>query len=279
MSVKIIIDSAADVVPSLKDKFPVVPMVITFGTQEYIDGIDITYQEFYEKLVSSDVTPTTSQATPDRFMSVFDEIKKAGDSAVVLTMASQLSGTYQSAMIAATDYEDIYVVDSGSVAIGIGALAKYALSLVGEGMSAKGIYEEIEKVKNKVCIIAAVDTLEYLKRGGRLSKTAAVAGGLLNIKPLLLIEAGTINVIGKARGIKAATAQILTEIGKVGGVDFSRPYVLGYTGNDDSNLNNFIEENKEFWKDFQESSNATVIGSVIGTHAGPGAVATAFFRK
>lgn len=279
MSVKIVIDSAADVVSSLEGKFPVVPMVINFGTDEYIDGIDITHEEFYEKLVTSDVTPTTSQATPDRFMTVFDEIKAAGDSAVVLALASQFSGTYQSAMIAAAEYDDIYVVDSGSVTIGIGVLAGYAISLVEKGMSAKEIAEEIESVKDKVSIVAVVDTLEYLKRGGRLSKTAAIAGGLLNIKPLLSIEKGVINIIGKARGIKAATSQLLTEIEKVGGVDFSKPYVLAYTGNDDSNLNNFIEDNKDFWQGFEKSNHATVIGSVIGTHAGPGAVATAFFKK
>lgn len=279
MSVKIIIDSAADVVPSLNGKFPVVPMVINFGTDEYIDGIDITHEEFYDKLVSSDVTPTTSQATPDRFMTAFDKIKEAGDSAVVLTLASKFSGTYQSAMIAAADYDDIHIVDSGSVTIGIGVLASYALSLVEKGMTAKEIAEEIESVKDKVSVVAVVDTLEYLKRGGRLSKTAAIAGGLLNIKPLISIEDGAINVIGKARGIKAATNQLLTEIEKVGGVDFSMPYVLAYTGNDDTNLNNFIEDNKDFWQGFEKSNHATVIGSVIGTHAGPGAVATAFFKK
>lgn len=278
MSVKIIIDSSADVTLGCKNELPVVPMNITFGTTEYVAGIDIDHKEFYEKLVSSDVLPTTSQATPDRFMTEFDKIKEAGDSAVVLTLASQLSGTYQSARIAAAEYEDIYVIDSGSATIGIGVLADFALSLAKKGMSAKDIAIEVEKQKEKVCIIAMVDTLEYLKKGGRISKTAAVAGGLLNIKPILMVENGVINTIGKVRGIKAASNQLLTEIEKVGGIDFDKAYILGYTGNNEEILNNFFEDSKEHWKDFDYQKNATAIGSVIGTHAGPGAIAIAFFR-
>ena len=279
MNVRIIVDSTADLIPQIKDRLDVVPLTVHFGDQEYIDGVTITHKEFYEKLIECDTLPSTSQATPDSFSRVFEEVAKAGESAVVLTLSSKLSGTYQSAMIAAEDYEDVYVVDSASVAIGAGILAELALQLKDAGMDAKNIAATLEEEKKNVRIIAMVDTLEYLKRGGRVSKTVAFAGGLLNIKPVLSVVEGEIIMLGKARGSKQGNNLLVNEIEKAGGVDFDKPVLLGYSGLSDVLLQKYIEDSKALWAHSKHALNTTVIGSVIGTHAGPGAIAAAFFKK
>lgn len=279
MKVRIIVDSTADLIPEVKEKIIVVPMTVRFGDEEFIDGVTINHKEFYEKLVETDIMPTTSQATPAMFDEHFKRIAEAGESAVVLTLASKLSGTYQSAMLAASQYENIYVVDSGSVAIGSGILAELALQLADSGMNAKEIAEKLEQEKKRVLIVAMVDTLEYLKRGGRVSKTVAFAGGLLNIKPVLSVSDGEILMLGKARGSKQGNNLLVTEIEKAGGVDFTKPLLLGYTGLSDVLLQKYIEDSKALWEHSKTKLNTTAIGSVIGTHVGPGAVAVAFFKK
>lgn len=279
MNVRIIIDSTTDLVPALKSRVSVVPLTVHFGDQEYIDGVTITHRQFYEKLIECDTLPSTSQATPDAFDRVFAQVQAAGESAVVLTLSSKLSGTCQSAMIAAREYENIYVVDSETAAIGAGILAELALQLADSGMAAKDIAAKLEQEKKNIRIIAMVDTLEYLKRGGRVSKTVAFAGGLLNIKPVLSVVAGEIMMLGKARGSKQGNNLLVTEIEKAGGVDFDRPVLLGYTGLSDVLLQKYMEDSKALWAHSKTQLNTTVIGSVIGTHAGPGAIAAAFFRK
>ena len=279
MSVRIIIDSTADLAPELKGQVEIVPLTVNFGTEEFIDGITITHEEFYNKLIESDVLPTTSQATPAAFEKVFEEVAAAGDSAVVITLASQLSGTCQSARIAAEDYDNIYVVDSGSVTLGAGILAEYALRCADEGMDAARIADLLETKKEDICLIAMLDTLEYLKKGGRISAAVAFAGGLLNIKPVINVKDGVINMLGKARGSKQGNNLLMQEIGKAGGIDFSMPILLGYSGLSDSLLQKYIADSAALWQDGVDSLRYTSIGSVVGTHAGPGAIAAAFFRK
>lgn len=278
MSVKIIVDSTADLIDSVKERVTVVPLTIRFGDEEFIDGVTITHKKFYEKLVESDELPTTSQATPDNFERVYREVKQNGDSAVVITVASKLSGTYQSAIIAAEDYDNIYVVDSKTVAIASGILVDYALSLVDAGMTAEDIAKELEIAREDIRLVALVDTLEYLKKGGRISKTVAFAGGLLSIKPVISVEDGEIKMLGTARGSKQANNRLVTEIQEAGGVNFNRPILLGYTGLSDALLQKYIEDSAHLWEDNVEKLDTTIVGSVVGTHAGPGAVAVAFFK-
>ena len=279
MHVRIIVDSTTDLAPELKGQVIVVPLTVRFGTEEYIDGVTITHEEFYNKLVESDVLPTTSQATPAAFEAVFQEVAAAGDSAVVITVASQFSGTCQSARIAAEDYDNIYVVDSGSVTLGAGILTEYALRCACSGMEAAQIAELLEKKKEDICLIALLDTLEYLKKGGRISSAVAFAGGLLNIKPVINVKDGVIHMLGKARGSKQGNNLLVQEIGKAGGIDFSMPILLGYSGLSDVLLKKYIADSAPLWKNGVDSLRYTSIGSVVGTHAGPGAIAAAFFRK
>ncbi len=279
MCVKIIVDSTVDLMDGDAERVAVVPLTVCFGETEYVDGVTITHKEFYEKLVESDVLPTTSQATPAAFDKVFRQVAEAGDSAVVLTLASALSGTYQSALIAAEEYENIYVVDTGTVAIGSGILTRLALQLAERGLSARTLAEELERQKQDVCIVALVDTLEYLKKGGRISGAVAFAGGLLNIKPVLAVTQGEIQMLGKARGSKQGNNLLATHIREVGGVDFDRPVLLGYTGLTDVYLKKYIEDSAHLWAQSVESLPYRIVGSVIGTHTGPGVVAVAFFKN
>lgn len=279
MKTRIIVDSTADLFTELKSRVDVVQLTVHFGEEEYLDGVTIDHKTFYEKLIESDVLPTTSQTTPDSFIKEFQKIKENGDSAVVITISSKLSGTYQSAVIAAEDFDNIYIVDSGSAAIGSGILAERALKLADDGMNAREIAELLNEEKEKIVIIALFDTLEYLKKGGRISKTAAFAGSVLNIKPVLSVIDGEITVLGKARGSKMGNNLLVEEIEKVGGVDFEKPVLLGFTGLSDALLLKYIEDSKYLWEKGLMDIRYTAIGSVIGTHAGPGAIAAAFFKK
>ena len=281
MKIRIVIDSTADVSAEIKRQVTVVPLTILFGDEEYIDGVTINHKTFYKKLIESDVLPVTSQPTPDAFAKIYQEAKNAGDSVVVLTISSQLSGTYQSATLAAQDYpENVYIVDSKNVALASGILAEYAVQMANAGLSAKDIAQNLTEAREKVHLIAMLDTLEYLKRGGRISKTVAFAGSLLSIQPVICIRgtSGEIEVIGKARGSRQGNNLLVKEIEAAGGVDFTKPLMLGYTGLSDHLLQKYIEDSAALWQEHTKTLPVTVVGSVVGTHAGPGAVAVAFFK-
>ena len=279
MSVQIIVDSTVDMPERMKDRFRIVPLTVHFGAEEFIDGVTIDKHRFYERLVESDELPTTSQASPAAFDAIFSDVASMGDSAVVVTLASKFSGTYQSACIAAAEYDNIYVVDSKSAAIGSGILAEYALECADKGMDAKTIAETLEKKRDEICLIALLDTLEYLKKGGRISKTVAFAGGLLNIKPVITVVDGEIQVIGKARGSKQGNNLLVQKIHESGGIDFSLPILLGYTGLSDALLQKYVADSAALWRDHCGSLEQTLLCSVIGTHTGPGVVAVAFFKN
>lgn len=279
MKTQIITDSTADLLPQYRAKVVTVPLTVRFGTEEFSDGVTIDHKAFYEKLVECDTLPTTSQAGPNDFMSVLEPVTAAGDGAVIITLSSKLSGTWQSAVIASQEYENVYVVDSGSVAIGGGILVELAVRLAVEGLDAKTIAEKLEEAKSKIVVVALLDTLEYLKKGGRISKTAAFAGNVLNIKPVVSVIDGEIRVIGKARGSRMGNNLLIQEIEKAGGIDFTKPVLLGYTGLSDALLLKYAEDSRPLWSNGMEQLRYTMIGSVIGTHAGPGAIAAAFFKN
>ena len=276
MSVRIVVDSTCDLVPALRERVRIANLTVYFGEEEYIDGVTLTAEGFYEKLAESKVMPTTSQATPFAFGQIFDELVEAGDEVVCITCSSGLSGTYQSADIAADDHEGkVFVVDSQNIALSSAILAEYALRLVDEGKSAKEIYEELMAVRDKAHLFAVVDTLEFLQRGGRVSKTVALAGGLLSIKPIIGVVDGKVAMVGKARGNKAANRLMNQEAENLG-IDLTKPVLLGYTGTDDSLLKKYMTECGDLWP---ADAKTTVVSGVVGAHAGPGAVAIAFFAK
>ena len=276
MSVRIICDSTCDLTPALKERVGITHMTVHFGEEDFVDGVELTAHDFYEKLASSDVMPSTSQATPFAFGEAFEEAVNAGHEVVCITCSSGLSGTFQSARIAAGDFDgQVYVVDSQNIALSSAILATYALDLVDAGKSAQEIAEELTAVSGKARLFAVVDTLEYLQRGGRVSKAVAIAGGMLAIKPIIGVVDGKVAMVGKARGNKAANRHMNQEAEKLG-IDLSKPVLLGYTGTDDSLLKKYLEECEGFWP---ANTPVTVVSGVVGAHAGPGAVAVAFFTK
>lgn len=278
MSVKIIVDSTADLIPQVRSRVEVVPLTIRFGEEEYTDGVTIDSHTFYEKLIESDVLPTTSQASPYDFEEKFRRAVEEGHQVVCIAVSSRLSGTYQSACIAAEEFPGkVFVVDSQTIALGSAILTDYALSLVDRGLDAETIAWKLMQKREKVRLLAMLDTLEYLKKGGRISSTVALAGGLLNIKPVVCFENGEIKMLGKARGSRQANNLLVQEIEKAGGVDFHKPVLLGYTGLSDALLKKYIQDSSTLWEGRVEELPCSVVGSVVGTHAGPGAVAVAFF--
>lgn len=280
MSVKIIIDSTVDISEKYRDRTEIVPLTVRFGNKEYRDRVDLGAREFYEKLVESDVMPSTSQANISDFAEVFEREVKNGNDVVVITISSKLSGTYNSACIAAQDYSGrVFVVDSLSVSIGSGVLAEFALELAQAGLGASDIAKRLVAERANVKVVAMFDTLEYLKRGGRISPSAAFAGGLLSIKPVITIRDGEIVILGKARGSRQSNNYLIKEIENAGGIDFCKPLLLGYTGFDDSVLQKYIEDSRHIWEGNTGELETAIVGSAVGTHAGPGAIAIAFYVK
>ncbi len=279
MKVHILCDSSTDVAESYRKEITRIPLTVRFGQEEYFDEITLDRETFYEKLACAQELPTTSQATPGQFHQYFREIAEQGDSAVVITLSSSFSGTYQSACIAAEEYAHIYVVDSQSVAIGAGVLAQYAVECSRKGMSAEEIVRELEAKRRDTHVIALLDTLEYLKKGGRISKTVALAGGMLNIKPVVTVQDGAVALIGKARGSKNGNNLLVEKIQACGGVDFTKPVLLGYTGTSSALLDQYVRDSHALWEDAVDQLPRQLISGVIGTHVGPGAVAVAFFGK
>ena len=278
MNVKIIVDSTADLQPEIAAKVGIVPLSVHFGDREYVSGVNITPQKFYEMLVESDELPTTSQPAPYLFAEAFEKAVSEGFEVVCLTCSGKLSGTNQSANIAAAEFDGkVHVVDSQTIAISLGILVEYALQLVERGLSAEEIVLKLLRKREKVRLLALVDTLEYLKKGGRISSTVAFAGGLLNIKPVITVAEGEIKLLGKARGSKQGNNLLVQEIQKAGGVDFTMPLMLGYTGLSDALLQKYIQDSAALWEGNVENLPVSIVGSVVGTHAGPGAVAVAFF--
>lgn len=280
MAVRIITDSGIDLPGELDPRLTVIPLGITFGTTTYADGVDLTNDRFYELLIESDELPKTSQATPYAYQQVFEQVRAAGEEAVVITLSSKLSGTYQSAVTAAADFPEVHVVDGKNVTIGQSLLVLYALRLVDEGFGAAEIAEKVESVVDRVCLLALLDTLEYLKRGGRIPKSVGAIGELLAIKPVVGVVDGEVAMLGKARGSKNGRNQLHQQVEKHG-IDFGMPVLLGYTGLSQKLLKKYLDDNRAIWegKVAEEDLPITSVGATIGTHVGPGAIALAFFAK
>lgn len=282
MAVKFIIDSGADILPEECAKLDIIhlPLKVIFGDQEYNDAVDMTHREFYERLVECDTIPTTSQVPPGDFADACQKVVAAGDTAVIVTISGKLSGTYQSAVIAASDFSgQIYVVDSQSVSLGVRILVQHGLALRDQGFSAGEIAAVLDSIKNKIHVMALLDTLEYLKKGGRISSAVALAGSLLSIKPVVAAEDGAVVMVGKARGSRQGNNLLRQLIDKCGGINFDMPFCLAYSGLSDALLQKYITDSAELWEGKTDALPIATIGCTIGTHAGPGAVAIAFFEN
>ena len=282
MSVKIIADSSSDVSQDLAKEWGIriLPLKIRFEDEEYLDGVTLSNKEFYEKLIENNTLPKTSQISPADYEDAFREALKDNDEVVCLTISSGVSGTVQSATIAAGEFDGkVYVVDSKQFCISYFILVEYAVRLRDEGKSAKEIAEEIEAIRDKSTVLSVFDTLEYLKAGGRLSSAAAFVGEVLSIKPVITITDGIVEVIGKARGSKKGNNILISKVEEVGGIDFSMPYCVGYTGLSSELLEKYLSDSAALYPDDLSKIRRVSVGATIGTYAGPGAIAVAFFPK
>ena len=274
--IRFITDSASDMNHPRED-VTILPLHIRFGDDEYADGVTISHREFYEKLIECDTLPTTSLVSPAVFEDAYEQAVSAGETVIVITISGKLSGTCQSARLAAAEYR-VFVIDSMNATIGERILVEYGLQLKDQGKSAEEIVSILEKEKSKIHTMGLLDTLEYLKKGGRISSTVAFIGGALAIKPVVAVSDGEIIMLGKARGSKNGSNFLIREIEKADGVDFSRPFCLGYTGLSDELLQKYIHDSEHLWKDYAKELPISTLGATIGTHVGPGAVAVAFFE-
>lgn len=287
MAVRIITDSASDITredvaavgnPALT----VLPLSISFGNTTYEDGVNLSHQRFYELLVEGDDLPMTGQVNPYAFERAIGEARAAGDEVIVITLSGKLSGTNASANTAAASFDSgVYVVDSKNVTVGERVLVDYALRLVGEGLSAADIATALEQAREDIYVVGLLDTLEYLRRGGRIPASAAALGKLLSIKPVITIEDGAVELLGKARGSKNGRNLLTQQVEAAGGIDFAMPIALGYAGLDDALLRKYIEDSRHIWEDHIALEDLPVhsVGATIGTHVGPGAIALAFFKQ
>ena len=281
MATKIIIDSASDLEKGDAEKLGIIliPLEIRFDDEEYLDGFNITKKEFYEKLIESSTIPKTSQINPARFEEEFKKVVDNGDEAVVITISSKLSGTYSSAVKASANYKDkIFVVDSLSASLGERLIFEYAYRLLNEGLSAKEIAEKLDVTKKRLNLMAMLDTLKYLRKGGRISALVAFAGEILSIKPVIEVRNGEVKLVGKAIGSKKA-GNLLNTLVEKKGIDFNMPYCVAFSGLDSTLLDKYVEDSKNLYKDHTETIPKYAIGSTIGTHVGPNAIGVAFFEK
>lgn len=277
--IRILVDSSSDyTVEELKAKeMELVPITINFNNNSYRDGLDITRDVFYSMLTTSEEFPKTAQPSPQDFLDLFEDAKEKGDSVVCLCLSSGLSGTFQSATLAKNmaEYDEIYLVDTLSATFAIRLLAEHACKLRAEGKTASEIFEVLDTLKSKTKIIAAVDTLEYLQKGGRLSKAAAAIGELANLKPLITVSPeGTISVIAKALGRNKAIATVMKQMADYT-IDTDYPVYSIYT---------LGEENTAKLEEKAAASGIQVterlqIGATIGAHVGPGASGFIFIQK
>lgn len=278
--ITIITDSASDLSQNNKNGITVLPMTISFDNETYEDGVTLTPDNFYMKLIESSTLPKTSQVSPYAFSEAYEKALEHSDQVIVITLSSKLSGTYQSACIAAEDYQDkVYVIDSENVSVGEQLLIDYAFSLIQQGLDAKAITQQLNTIKKRIHLVALLDTLEYLKKGGRISGSAAFLGNILSIKPVIAIADGEVAFLGKARGSKQGNNLLIEQIKTYGGIDYELPVLLGYTGCSQILMDKYIKDSSALWEGKMDIPPVVQVGATIGTHIGPGGIAVAFFSK
>lgn len=282
MGIRIITDSASDISQERAREWgiTVMPLTVRFHEEEFLDGVTISPREFYEKLVETDVLPKTSQITPYRYEEEFKKAVAEGDRVICFCLSSGVSGSYQSACLAAGSFEgNVTVIDSRQFCISQYIIVQRAVQLRDQGLSYEELVKTITEEMKDAHVLAVFDTLEYLKLGGRISSAAAAIGGLLSLKPVLTIEDGVVKVLGKARGSKKSGNMLSQFIEETGGIDFSRPVCLAYAGIDDSYLKKYVQDSAYLYAGHEDKLQTAYVGCTIGTYSGPGAIAVAFFAK
>ena len=277
--IRIVVDSSSDyTLEELKEKnIQQISISVSVGEKNYRGGVDITPDELYEMLLAGESFPKTSQPSPMDFLEVFEDARDKGDTVIYITLSSGLSGTFQSATLAKdmADYSEIHIIDSLAATHVIRVMADYACKLRDEEKSAAEIVQAILELRPRVKVLAGVDTLEFLYKGGRLNKAAAMIGELANLKPIItILESGSLSVVGKCMGRNKALAfftKALSE--KTLDPDFPVYSLYAYGTENTEKLEQKLESIGIHCQErFQ-------IGTTIGAHVGPGAFAVVFVEK
>ena len=279
--IRILTDSASDILPAEAEQLgvTVIPLNVTLEDGTVLrDGVDMTPSAYYEILAGCRKLPTTSQPSPELFENFFLEAAAAGDEVIGIFLSHALSGTYQCAKLAAdmAIVDNVLFVDSGHVCLSEALLVRLAVQLRDSGKTAGQIAAILEHAKEHLHLVAAIDDLKYLRKGGRLPAAVAVAGGMLGIKPLITIQDGKVAMAGKARGLPGAYVALFKKVEEMGGINPAFPALAGYTVSprEVTPIQTYLRDNVQ-----QEDLLVRQIGCVIGTHAGPGAFGIAFFDK
>ena len=279
--IRILTDSASDILPAEAEQLgvTVIPLNVTLEDGTVLrDGVDMTPSAYYEILAGCRKLPTTSQPSPELFETFFLEAAAAGDEVIGIFLSHALSGTYQCAKLAAdmANVDNVLFVDSGHVCLSEALLVRLAVQLRDSGKTAGQIAAILEHAKEHLHLVAAIDDLKYLRKGGRLPAAVAVAGGMLGIKPLITIQDGRVAMAGKARGLPGAYVTLFKKVEEMGGINPAFPALAGYTVSprEVAPIQTYLRDNLQ-----QEDLLVRQIGCVIGTHAGPGAFGIAFFDK
>lgn len=270
MAIRLIADSTCDI--TIKDcermGVELIPLKVTIDGKTYLDKFELTNEEFYEKMAKAEDIPVTTLASPHDFMDKFDEYPD--DDIICITVSSKLSGTYQSAVIAKeeTRRNNIHIIDSCSVSLGAGILVEYAAKMIENGENATDISAKLSEIAPKIELYAVVDTLKYLVKGGRLGKASGAVGSILGIRPVLRVKDGVIENVSKERGMAKAVAKMKALVEE--NTDYLEndfPVTYGHSNNE-SGMESLMAQ-------MSRSGSRYFIGSVVGTHAGPGAVGIA----
>lgn len=280
MAIKILTDSGSDINQLEAEQMGVflLPMIISFGDTEFFDGVNLLATDFYDKLEKCNELPVTSQINPFRYDEAFEQLTKNGDKVIAITLSSKISGTHRSALVASEKFKgSVFVVDSLNACIGQRLLVQYALKLVAENLEAEEIVEKLELAKLKIRLFAMIDTLKFLKKGGRISSTQATIGGFVNLKPMISVVNGEVKIIGKTIGFKKAI-QFLNKEVLSSGINFEMPHGVLWSGNSSKNLDAFLADSAERLG-IKNNISRFCLGGTIGTHIGSGAVGIAFFEK
>ena len=278
MGIRIITDSTADFSneEAINYNIEVVPLLVNFGANFYRERIDITSEGFYERLMTAKELPGTSQPSPNDFLRIFHDACDKHDDVIVITISSKLSGTYQNCVLAQklSQYDNIDIIDSLNTTLAQKCLVLQAIKMRDTGKSSKEIVEFLEARKKDATLLVYLDTLDYLVKGGRVSRVAGVAGEILGIRPVVTIKDGEVTMLGKERGRIKALNMILSIVNETG-IDYELPISYGYTYPYETGV-----EFKEFFVNngFPEA-DLTAVGAVVGTHGGPKAGGIGYFKK
>lgn len=278
MAVRIITDSTSDIAPGEQKTLgiEIVPLLVRFGQEEFVDGVTLTSRQFYDRLKRGGDLPATAQVSPERFERVFQKYGEE-DEIVGIFLSSELSGTYQSALLAKKmlNRENIRLIDSRSVTFALGLLVYEAVRLRDRGCSAAEICDRITALTGRLRFYAVVDTLEYLRRGGRLSSASALVGTVLHVKPVITLKNGLVEAIDRQRG-RGAALESVARLVRQDPPDPEYPVLFG-----DSVAPEMTDRLKETLRGCYapENSRTLELGAVVGTHAGPGSAGLAYIRR